>query len=92
MCNVTTKIFVPIRNLEMYKCIDFHTSVPKLQGDIQRSNNLYIFKALFVVPALNSLELFQNPLANILNILLDYTINTTPPQEFLFSTYGCYFV
>ena len=38
----------------MYKCIEFHTSVPKLQGDIQRSNNLYLIKALFVVPVLNN--------------------------------------
>ena len=53
---MTTKNFVAIRNLEMYKCIEFHTSVPKLQGDIQCSNNLYLIKALFVVPVLNCTE------------------------------------
>ena len=53
---MTTKIFVAIRNLEMYKYIEFHTSVPKLQGDIQCSNNLYLIKALFVVPVLNCTE------------------------------------
>ena len=56
---MTTKIFVAIRNLEMYKCIEFHTSVPKLQGDIQCSNNLYLIKALFVVPVLNCTEYLQ---------------------------------
>ena len=59
---MTTKIFVAIRNLEMYKCIEFHTSVPKLQGDIQRSNNLYLIKALFVVPV------------HVLNCTIDNTV------------------
>ena len=54
---MTTKNFVAIKNLEMYKCIKFHTSAPKLQGDIQRSNNLYLIKALFVVPVLNCTEI-----------------------------------
>ena len=64
---MTTKIFVAIRNLEMYKCIEFHTSVPKLQGDIQCSNILYLIKALFVVPVLNCTEL--NKLSSLRNTL-----------------------